>query len=69
MQIAPPDLSTRIKAIYYMKVLAAIQEIRKLVLEVYSLVDTHMPTVDTQEVRKLFLRQRQLFEQPPTHHA
>jgi len=67
MQIAPLDLPSRVKSIFFVEPLTAIQETRKLVLEVYDLVDKHMPTVDTQEVRKLFLRQRQLFEQPPLY--
>ena len=67
MQIAPPDLATRMKGIFFVEPLTAIQEIRKLVLDVYDLVDKHMPTVDTQEARKLFLRQRRLFEQPPLY--
>ena len=67
MQIAPPDLATRLKGIFFVEPLTAIQETRKLVLDVYDLVDKHMPTVDTQEARKLFLRQRRLFEQPPLY--
>jgi len=69
MQIAPPDLATRMKGMFFVEPPTAIQEIRKLVLEVYDLIDKHMPTVDTQEARKLFLRQRQLFEQPPMYHS
>src|SRR5713101_2045896 len=44
MQIAPPDLATRLKGIFFVEPLTAIQE-----------------------ARKLFLRQRRLFEQPPLY--
>jgi len=67
MRIAPPDLATRMKGIFFVEPPTAIQETQKLVLEVYDHIDKHMPTVDTQEARKLFLRQRQLFEQPPLY--
>lgn len=65
MQIAPPDLAIRIKTIFQVEPKAAIQDVQKLVLEVYSLVEKHMPEVDIQEARKVFLHQRQQFEQAP----
>ncbi|SRR6266571_470094 len=65
MQIAPPDLAARIKAIFQVEPKVAIQEVRKLVLEVYDLVEKDMPEVDIQNARKVFLHQRPQFEQAP----
>lgn len=65
MRIVPTNLAVRIKAVFLMEPRLAVEEMKDLVLEVYDLVDTHMPEVSTAEVRRLLVRQRAQFEQPP----
>jgi len=65
MRIVPANLAARIKAAFLIEPRFAVEEIENLVLEVYGLVDTHMPEVSTAEARRLLVRQRAQFEQPP----
>jgi len=65
MRIVPANLAARIKAVFHMETRLAVEEIKNLILEVYNLVDTHMAEVSTTEARRLLVRQRAQFEQPP----
>jgi hypothetical protein len=65
MHIAPIDLAARITSVFRLDPPVALQEMRKLVLDVYGLVEQYMTAVDVQQARRLFLRQRAQFEQPP----
>ena len=65
MQIAPPDFANRIKEIFRAEPLKALQEAQKLVLEIYDLVNKHMPEVDIQHARNKFLHWRKQFESAP----
>jgi hypothetical protein len=65
MRIVPANLADRIKAVFHMEPRLAVEEMNNLILEVYGLVDSHMPGVSTAEARRLFARWRAQFEQPP----
>jgi hypothetical protein len=68
LRIAPPNLAERIERIFRRggaEPLAAGHELRALVLEVYDLIDAHLPTVDTSDARARFLRDRGHFDAPP----
>lgn len=54
----PDQLGERIQAAYRAEPLAALAIIRQLMLETYAAVDKYLPTVDTNEARLAFLRQR-----------
>ena len=63
--IAPPDLSKRIKAAFCCEPLGGLLKLKMLVLEVYALVEQHMPEVDVQTARQRFLRWREPFDKQP----
>ncbi len=65
MRIVPENLAARINAVFHMEPHVAAQEMKRLVLEVYDLVDRYMSEVSTAEARCLFLRQREQIERPP----
>lgn len=65
MRIVPANPAVRIKAVFHMEPRLAIEEMKNLILEVYGLIDMHMPEVNTAEARRLLARQRAQFEQPP----
>jgi len=65
MQITPPDLAVRIKEIFRIEPLTAMQEAQKLMLEVYELVSKHMPEVDIHQSKTMFLHWREQFESAP----
>ena len=65
MQITPVNYAARIKEIFHVEPHAALLETQKLVLEVYDLVSLHMPEINIEQVKHLFLRWRQQFELPP----
>ncbi|MBI1928022.1 hypothetical protein HYR99_27740 [Candidatus Poribacteria bacterium] len=59
MRIKPPDFSSRLREIFRTDVLAAVNQLRGLVLETFDFVDAHLPEVHT-------MAAREAFEQPPT---
>jgi hypothetical protein len=68
LRIAPPRLAERIDRIFRLgaaEPLEAGREVRALVLEVYDLIDIHMPEVETRNARERFLRGRGRFDAPP----
>jgi len=68
LRIAPPEMDKRIDHIFQIgatEPLEAGRELRALTLEVYDLIDAHMPVVDTRDARERFLRDRGRFDAPP----
>ena len=47
MQIAPPDVATRLKQAFSAEPLAAIAILHALIEETFDLIERHMPEVDT----------------------
>lgn len=64
-QLAPQNFNARLKACFQIEPAQAAFDFRDLVLEVYDLVDTYMPEVDTATARRDFLYWRQQFSQAP----
>ena len=54
MQVGPKNFVARLHRIFRIDPPAAPQELRCLVSEMFDLVDTHLPKVDTTEARELF---------------
>jgi hypothetical protein len=54
MRIAPPDVATRLKQALHAEPLAAITTFRAVIEETFTLVERHMPEVDTTEARRRF---------------
>ena len=65
LAIAPPDLSRRIKAAFRCEPLGGLLKLKMLILEVYALVEQHMPAIDVQTARQRFLRWREPFDEQP----
>ena len=65
LTIAPPDLSKRIKGAFRCEPLGGLLKLKMLILEVYALVEQHMPDVDVQTARQRFLRWREPFDEQP----
>ena len=51
MEIAPPDLATRLEALFHSDIAIAATQLEKLVQEVVALVEQHMPEVDVSSLR------------------
>lgn len=64
-RIAPPNLSKRIKAAFRCEPVGGMLKLKMLILEVYSLVEQHMPDIDVQTARQRFLRWREPFDEQP----
>ncbi|MHB8647987.1 MAG: hypothetical protein ACYDAR_19570 [Thermomicrobiales bacterium] len=54
MNVAPPDLATRLNQVLTAEPLTAIALLRTLIEETFVLIERHMPTVDTAEARRRF---------------
>lgn len=52
MQIAPPDLASRLKRVFHADLLAGGRELLTLVHQTLSLIERHMPEIDTSRERK-----------------
>src|SRR5437660_1076636 len=59
MDIAPPNLSARLEALFHSDMASAATQLEELVQEVVELVERHMPEVDVTALRnKIGLRQQ-----------
>ena len=68
MQVTPPHLSPRFKqlfAIVSIDPLASVYQLHELIEETFVLVETHLPAVDTRQVRARFREQRANWEHAP----
>jgi len=65
MLIVPHNFASRVNAIFHAQPHEAARMVRTLVLEVYDLVEKHLPGTDVQQVRTSFLRKREKFENAP----
>ena len=68
LQVTPPQLSPRFKqlfAIVSIDPLAAVYQLHELNEETFVLVETHLPAVDTRQVRARFREQRANWEHAP----
>ncbi len=65
MRIAPPNLAARLTEVFRIAPQTGIEQMQQLALEVYDLIEWHMPEVDTSAARRRFLSVRQPFDQPP----
>ncbi len=65
MLIVPHDFAVRVKAIFHAQPLEAARLVRSLVLEVYDVVEKHLPGTDVRQARKSFLRKREKSENLP----
>jgi len=52
MTIAPPNLAARIEALFQSDMKSAVADLEKLVAETITLVENHMPTVDTTQAKR-----------------
>jgi hypothetical protein len=56
LEVAPPRLADRLESLFELDRSAAAEELRRLVEETVSLIEEHMPEVDTSAVRASLLR-------------
>lgn len=57
MKIAPPDVARRLPALFEEDRQTAVSHLKTLIEETISLVETHLPHIDTAPTRKLFTMQ------------
>ncbi|NJK48932.1 hypothetical protein HC931_12790 [Candidatus Gracilibacteria bacterium] len=62
MKIAPKNLATRLDNLFHTESSTAATQLKKLVQEVVSLVELHMPQIDTSQVRQKIDRRKQAFQ-------
>lgn len=62
MTIKPPNLSTRLKSVFATSPKAGVEELRTLTEEVYELIATHLPQVDTQQDQSRAAYRRKTWE-------
>jgi hypothetical protein len=65
MQIAPSDFYRRMQQVFQSEPLAAVEELRALVEETYTLIEQEMPEIDVERLRRLFRYRRQSWDDPP----
>ncbi|MCA9917347.1 MAG: nucleotidyltransferase domain-containing protein [Anaerolineales bacterium] len=57
MKLAPPDVANRLPALFEVDMQTAVTNLKTLIEETISLVETHLPHIDTAPTRKLFTMQ------------
>ena len=65
MEIVPPNFSNRLREVYQAEPRIAIETMRTLVEETYSLIEREMPEIDIEWLRLVFRYRRQPWDQPP----
>ena len=65
MQVAPPDLARRLKEVFRLPAVDAVVALSTICEEVFALVETHLPGVDTIERRTWLTHHRPAWDQPP----
>lgn len=65
MPIAPPDAPAHLKRVFQTSPQTGVLLLHGLIEETLSLVDTHMPEVDTAETRRMMERLREAWDEPP----
>ena len=57
MQIAPPNVASRLPALFEVDGQTAVNQLKQLIEETIALVETHLPHIDTAPTRNLFTMQ------------
>ena len=57
MRIAPPNVASRLPALFEVDMQTAVNNLKTLIEETIALVETHLPHIDTAPTRKLFTMQ------------
>jgi hypothetical protein len=65
MLLAPPDLSRRLKDVFRLPPVAAVEALYTICEEVFALVETYLPGVDTTERRGWLTHHRCVWDRPP----
>ena len=63
LAIAPPDLAKRIRSVFRCEPLAGMLKLKMLILDVYALIEQHMPEIEVATARQRFLRWREPFDE------
>ena len=67
MQVAPDQLAERLDALFNVPFAQAIAELERLVSETVTIVETHLPEVDTSRVRRSLGARRQPWQPDPSY--
>ncbi|MCU0492312.1 MAG: nucleotidyltransferase domain-containing protein [Chloroflexaceae bacterium] len=62
---APPDLVSRLRAVFQVEPAEGAGQLKALVEETYDLLEQHMPQLDVERLRRIFRYQRPVWEVPP----
>jgi hypothetical protein len=65
MRLVPVDLDRRLKAVFRLPPVAAVDALSTICEEVFALVETHLPGVDTAERRTWLTHHRDVWDHPP----
>jgi hypothetical protein len=65
MRLAPPDLARRLKDVFRLPPIDGVAALNRLCEDVFALVETHLPGVDTAQPRAGFTHHRGVWDQPP----
>ncbi|HEX6507749.1 MAG TPA: hypothetical protein VF221_08975 [Chloroflexota bacterium] len=65
MRLAPPDFSRRLKEVFRLPPADGVAVLNGLCEEVFALVETHLPGVETTEPRSWLTHHRAAWDQPP----
>ncbi len=66
LDVAPPDLSARLKAAFRLPPRDGVRLLHTLIEEVFTLVETHVPDLDTTPYREKVSFRRGVWDTPPT---
>jgi hypothetical protein len=65
MPIAPPDLASRLSQVFHAEPVEGVRRLRAIMEETLSLVEAHLPEVDTAEARRQMRSWRDPWDHPP----
>jgi len=67
LEIKPKDLTQRLKRVYHVDPREGANMLSTLVEETYDLIETHLPEVDIEWLRRIFRYQRPILDKAPPY--
>ena len=65
LPVKPEDVARRLRGCYEVEAEVALDEFRRLIEEVFELVEEHMPEIDVREARRIFSHPPLASDDPP----
>jgi hypothetical protein len=65
MRVAPPDLAARLKRTFHLSPADGVRELRSIIDETLTLIETHLPDFDTKSYRTALQQPRGVWDEAP----